>query len=77
MIIVIALFDDAVFTWHTWLHNGKTESWNSICLPHNEHELLRLGRICAGTSVTSKKLPNVCKNCPKMIPVEKLKILTP
>ena len=29
------------------------------------------------TSVTSKKLPNVYKNCPKMISLEKLKILTP
>ena len=30
-----------------------------------------------GTSVTSKKLPNVYKSCPKMISLEKLKILTP
>ena len=29
------------------------------------------------TSVTSKKLPNVYKSCPKMIKLEKLKILTP
>ena len=29
------------------------------------------------TSVTSKMLPNVYKSCPKMIPLEKLKILTP
>ena len=28
-------------------------------------------------SVTSKKLPNVYKICPKMISLEKLKILTP
>ena len=28
-------------------------------------------------SVTSKKLPNVYKSCPKMILLEKLKILTP
>ena len=28
-------------------------------------------------SVTSKKLPNVFKSCPKMISLEKLKILTP
>ena len=27
-------------------------------------------------SVTSKKSPNVYKSCPKMIPLEKLKILT-
>ena len=30
-----------------------------------------------GDSVTSKKLPNVYKRCPKMISQEKLKILTP
>ena len=30
-----------------------------------------------GNSVTSKKSPNVCKSCPKMISLEKLKILTP
>ena len=29
------------------------------------------------TSVTSKKLPKVQKSCPKMISLEKLKILTP
>ena len=29
------------------------------------------------SSVTSKKLPNVYKICPKMISLEKLKILTP
>ena len=29
------------------------------------------------TSVTRKKLPNSCKSCPKMISLEKLKILTP
>ena len=29
------------------------------------------------TSVTSKKLPNVHKSCPKMIPLEQFKILTP
>ena len=28
-------------------------------------------------SVTSKKLPNVYKNCPKIISSEQLKILTP
>ena len=28
-------------------------------------------------SVTRKKLPNVYKTCPKMISLEKLKILTP
>ena len=27
--------------------------------------------------MTSKKSPNVYKNCPKMISLEKLKILTP
>ena len=31
----------------------------------------------AMTSATSKKLPNVYKSCPKMILLEKLKILTP
>ena len=30
----------------------------------------------ATSSVTSKKLPNVYKSCPKMIALEKLKILT-
>ena len=30
-----------------------------------------------GTSVTSKKSPNVNKSCPKMIPLEKRRILTP
>ena len=30
-----------------------------------------------GSSVTSKKSPNVCKSWPKMISFEKLKILTP
>ena len=30
-----------------------------------------------GYSVTRKKLPNVYKSCPKMISLEKLKILTP
>ena len=29
------------------------------------------------SSVTSKKLPNIYKSCPKMISLEKLKILTP
>ena len=33
--------------------------------------------LAAASSVTSKKLPNVYKSCPKMIPLEKLKILTP
>ena len=31
----------------------------------------------SATSVTSKKLPNVYKSCPKMISLGKLKILTP
>ena len=35
--------------------------------------LARLG----GSSVTSKKSPNVHKSCPKMISQEKLNILTP
>ena len=30
-----------------------------------------------GLSVTSKKSPNVIKSCPKMISLEKRKILTP
>ena len=30
-----------------------------------------------GNCVTSKKSPNVDKSCPKMISLEKLKILTP
>ena len=30
-----------------------------------------------GSSVTSKKLPNVHKSCPKMISLEKIKIFTP
>ena len=37
------------------------------------------GEICERemqNSVTRKKLPNVCKSCPKMISLEKLKILT-
>ena len=34
-----------------------------------------LGRL--ETSVTIKKSPNVYKSCPKMISLEKLKILTP
>ena len=29
------------------------------------------------SSVTSKKSPNVCKSCPKMISLEKLEFLTP
>ena len=29
------------------------------------------------TSVTDKKWPNIYKSCPKMISLEKLKILTP
>ena len=33
--------------------------------------------ICLPVSVTSKKLSNVCKSCPKIISLEKLKILTP
>ena len=32
---------------------------------------------CYLNSVTSKKSPNVYKSCPKMISLEKLKILTP
>ena len=32
---------------------------------------------CDRTSVISKKSPNVYKSCPKMISLEKLKILTP
>ena len=30
-----------------------------------------------GSSVTSKESPNVYKSCPKMISLDKLKILTP
>ena len=30
-----------------------------------------------GSNVTSKKSPNVYKSCPKMIPLENWKILTP
>ena len=33
--------------------------------------------VAAPTSVTRKKSPNVYKSCPKMISLEKLKILTP
>ena len=33
--------------------------------------------MCITTSVTSKKSPNVYKSCPKMISLEKWKILTP
>ena len=32
---------------------------------------------CINSSATSKKLPNVYKSCPKMISLEKLKILIP
>ena len=34
-------------------------------------------RLYTKVSVTSKKLPNVYRNCPNMISLEKLKILTP
>ena len=30
-----------------------------------------------GSSVPSKKLPSIYKSCPKMVSLEKLKILTP
>ena len=41
-------------------------------------EIVLLGRhCCAVISVTSKKSPNVYKIFPKMISMEKLKILTP
>ena len=33
--------------------------------------------VCIKISVTREKLPNVHKSCPKMISLEKLKILTP
>ena len=36
-----------------------------------------LFRVWAKISVTRKKLPNVYKSCPKMMKLEKLKILTP
>ena len=39
--------------------------------------LLLLLLLTTATSVTSKNLPNVYKNCPKMISLEKSKILTP
>ena len=38
---------------------------------------VRTKRMSSVASVTSKKLPNVYKSCPKMISLEKLKILTP
>ena len=38
---------------------------------------LTRANIVVPISVTSKKSPNVCKSCPKMISLEKLKILTP
>ena len=47
-------------------------------------QILQLGytlqhstRIPLGSSVTSKKSPNVYKSCPQMISLEKLKIFTP
>ena len=42
------------------------------------HSGLSIGiSLATGKSVTSKKSPNVCKSCPKIISLEKLKILTP
>ena len=38
---------------------------------------IRINSEASCISVTSKKFPNVYKSCPKMIPLEKLKILTP
>ena len=49
------------------------------CTVVNIMQFYRQGRYKASSpsSVTSKKSPNVYKSCPKMISLEKLKILTP
>ena len=44
-------------------------------LKYTKYKLIKLKSVCAKNfvccSVTSKKLPNVYKNCPKMISLEK------
>ena len=52
--------------------------YESCCFPFGSRLLLKdcLNVERARSSVTSKKLPNVDKSCPKMISLEKLKILT-
>ena len=46
------------------------EVWTELLLMHAV-------AACKITSVTSKKLPNVYKSCPKIISLEKWKFLTP
>ena len=47
-----------------------------ISMYEPSEENIKLSEYLA-VSVTSKKSPNVYKSCPKMISLEKLKILTP
>ena len=51
--------------------------WNREREKNYAQEALQKPDMNDTISVTSKKLPNVYKSCPKMISLEKLKILTP
>ena len=52
------------------MKRAKTFRWANI-------RSVFLEKIALAYSVTSKKLPNGYKSCPKMISLDKLKILTP
>ena len=65
--------------WSVVLKDNDTSKIPSEELRYIQHDLGNetVSSLYTTRSVTSKKLPNVYKSCPKMISVEKLNILTP
>ena len=66
----------ANFHWNLWLHLLHWKNFS--CVRFNWFS--QCGHLlcwCIWGSVTCKKLSNVYKSCPKLISLEKLKILTP
>ena len=71
------------FYCNIWSH-CQPSTFSIFLLPHGakitfsrrQLQLVKKQLLLVTNSVTSKKFPNVCKSCPKMISLEKLKILT-
>ena len=61
----------------SWLLNWEVIGQASDSSLYKKLHAPTLSLLLLNTSVTSKKLPNACKSCPKMTSLEKLKILTP
>ena len=73
-----AFLDDETVPLYLFLISDRSINYFLKCfnvVPLLLSRLIKHFLLCA--SVTSKNLPNVYKSCPKMISLEKFKILTP